>query len=61
LLSVSDHGESLGGNGLNLRVAPRVMAPWEQTWVPMVMWLDQAFPSAMNIDEGGLRRVAGQP
>jgi glucan phosphoethanolaminetransferase (alkaline phosphatase superfamily) len=37
------------------------MAPGEQTWVPMVMWLDQAFPSAMNIDEGGLRRVAGQP
>ena len=61
MLYVSDHGESLGEAGLYLHSAPRFMAPKEQTWVPMVMWLGQEFQSAMNLDDGCLRRVAGQP
>lgn len=61
LLYVSDHGESLGEAGLYLHSAPRFMAPKEQTHVPMVMWLGQEFQTAMNLDEGCLRTVAGQP
>ena len=39
LLYVSDHGESLGENGLYLHGLPRSVAPPEQTQVPMIAWL----------------------
>ena len=39
LLYVSDHGESLGENGVYLHGLPYWMAPEEQTRVPMLMWL----------------------
>mgnify|MGYP003417055702 CR=1 FL=1 len=39
LLYVSDHGESLGENGLYLHGLPWAVAPREQTHVPMVAWL----------------------
>ena len=39
LLYVSDHGESLGENGLYLHGLPYAVAPREQTHVPMVAWL----------------------
>lgn len=35
---VSDHGESLGENGLYLHAAPYAIAPETQTHVPMLMW-----------------------
>ncbi len=38
LLYVSDHGESLGENGLFLHGMPYALAPREQTHVPMVFW-----------------------
>ena len=38
LLYVSDHGESLGENGLFLHAAPYSIAPESQTHVPMLMW-----------------------
>lgn len=61
LLYVSDHGESLGEAGLYLHSAPRFMAPKEQTWVPMVIWLGPEFQSTMNLDDGCLRAVAVKP
>jgi lipid A ethanolaminephosphotransferase len=61
LLYVSDHGESLGEAGLYLHSAPRFMAPKEQTWVPMVMWLGQDFQSTMALDDACLRSVAQRP
>jgi len=39
LLYVSDHGESLGENGLYLHGLPYAVAPREQTHVPMVAWV----------------------
>ena len=39
LLYASDHGESLGENGLYLHGMPYSMAPVAQTHVPVMMWL----------------------
>lgn len=39
LIYVSDHGESLGENGLYLHAAPWFMAPEVQTHVPMLTWV----------------------
>lgn len=39
MLYVSDHGESLGENGLYLHGMPYAMAPREQTQVPMILWV----------------------
>lgn len=47
---VSDHGESLGEDGLYLHAAPRFMAPDTQTHVPMVLWMDPDFRQSMGID-----------
>lgn len=38
---VSDHGESLGENGVYLHAAPYAIAPEAQTHVPMVLWFGQ--------------------
>ena len=43
LLYVSDHGESLGENGLYLHGLPYAMAPDTQIHVPVVMWFGEHF------------------
>ncbi|MDH2998354.1 sulfatase [Pasteurellaceae bacterium LFhippo2] len=43
LYYVSDHGESLGENGLYLHGAPYAIAPETQTHVPMIMWFSKEF------------------
>ncbi len=40
---VSDHGESLGENGVYLHGLPYFMAPDEQKRVPMLWWLSESF------------------
>jgi lipid A ethanolaminephosphotransferase len=45
LLYVSDHGESLGENGLYLHGMPYSIAPKVQTHVPMLVWLSPSFQS----------------
>ena len=50
LIYISDHGESLGENGLYLHGAPYFMAPEHQTKVPMLFWMSQAFQSQFSID-----------
>lgn len=40
---ISDHGESLGENGLYLHGLPYIMAPATQTHVPAVMWFSENF------------------
>ena len=42
MLYVSDHGESLGENGLYLHGFPYAFAPDEQTRVPMILWLSDS-------------------
>lgn len=38
---VSDHGESTGEHGLYLHGAPYILAPSEQTHVPMILWFSK--------------------
>lgn len=60
MLYLSDHGESLGENGLYLHAAPAFIAPQEQTRVPFVLWLDQRFTAAMGIATDCLRAKTGE-
>lgn len=39
MIYLSDHGESLGENGVYLHGLPYAMAPSEQTHIPLVLWL----------------------
>jgi lipid A ethanolaminephosphotransferase len=62
MLYVSDHGESLGENGLYLHGLPYSMAPREQTQVPMLLWASSDFYSdRAQVDSACVRRAAQQP
>lgn len=60
LYYVSDHGESLGENGLYLHGIPYSIAPAVQTEVPMVLWLSSGFLRSSRLDESCLRQRARQ-
>lgn len=51
LMYISDHGESLGENGIYLHAAPYVLAPDEQTTVPMQLWLPNRTAAALQLDK----------
>ena len=51
LIYVSDHGESLGENGLYLHSAPYIVAPKEQTRVPFLLWATDETWNALGIDK----------
>jgi len=61
MIYMSDHGESLGEDGLYLHAAPLFMAPDVQTRVPFVMWLDEEFRTVMSLDDACLRDAASRP
>jgi lipid A ethanolaminephosphotransferase len=50
MLYVSDHGESLGENGLYLHGLPDWLAPEEQTHVPMLFWAAPEFYASYRLD-----------
>ena len=50
MIYASDHGESLGEKNMYLHGAPYFMAPDEQTHIPMLMWISNAFASDYQID-----------
>lgn len=50
MLYVSDHGESLGENGIYLHGLPRLLAPEAQTRVPMLAWLSDGFAAGRKLD-----------
>jgi lipid A ethanolaminephosphotransferase len=58
LLYVSDHGESLGENGLYLHGMPYTIAPDQQLQVPMVAWFSDAWRSSMQFDDRCLQLQA---
>lgn len=60
MIYVSDHGESLGENGLFLHGMPYAIAPREQTHVPMLMWFSPDFAESQQLDLACLRREAVQ-
>ncbi|MFN3493163.1 MAG: phosphoethanolamine transferase [Hydrogenophaga sp.] len=61
MLYVSDHGESLGENGLYLHGLPYAMAPQDQTHIPMLLWLPMATQRTLALDDACLRRQKGKP
>lgn len=58
LYYVSDHGESLGENGLYLHGAPYAIAPEYQTKVPMFMWFSKTWVENEPFDINCLRENA---
>lgn len=61
MIYMSDHGESLGEDGLYLHAAPLFMAPEVQTRVPFVMWLDDDFRTNMLLEQACLLDAATHP
>jgi lipid A ethanolaminephosphotransferase len=60
LIYVSDHGESLGENGLYLHGVPYAFAPKQQTHVPMVTWLSPGLQQRTGVRSACLRERANQ-
>jgi lipid A ethanolaminephosphotransferase len=58
LLYVSDHGESLGENGIWLHGFPRWLAPEEQTHVPMIFWASHEFCTARGLSADQLQAAS---
>ncbi len=50
MLYISDHGESLGENGLYLHGMPYFMAPDEQIKIPAFMWFDESISRIFDIE-----------
>lgn len=61
LVYLSDHGESLGENGLYLHGVPYAIAPDVQTRVPMVWWLSPGLLASSGLDRGCLAAQAARP
>jgi lipid A ethanolaminephosphotransferase len=61
MIYLSDHGESLGENGLYLHGVPYAIAPDTQTRVPMVMWLSPGMASSRGIDQACMKRESAEP
>jgi lipid A ethanolaminephosphotransferase len=60
LIYVSDHGESLGENGLYLHGVPYAFAPQQQTHVPMVTWMSPGLQQRTGVRSDCLRQRADQ-
>jgi lipid A ethanolaminephosphotransferase len=58
LVYVSDHGESLGENGLYLHGSPYFLAPETQTKVPMIIWMSPSYKEQFGIDQACLEANA---
>lgn len=61
LIYMSDHGESLGENGLYLHGVPYALAPEQQTRVPMVSWMSPGLQTRKGIATECLRKRAAEP
>jgi lipid A ethanolaminephosphotransferase len=61
MLYVSDHGESLGENGVYLHGLPYWMAPKAQTQVPLIWWMNGNFAEQQRLSAECLARQAATP
>lgn len=61
LFYVSDHGESLGENGVYLHGLPEVIAPPAQTHIPMLAWLSPRIIDDRSLDVPRIRQRARAP
>lgn len=60
LLYASDHGESLGEHGIYLHGFPYLLAPREQTRIPMIAWMSQGFLRDAGMTRACTRRQTSQ-
>ena len=60
MLYLSDHGESLGENGLYLHGMVYSLAPEYQTHVPMLLWMSPGYTKEQKLNEQCLRQRAKQ-
>lgn len=58
LVYLSDHGESLGENGVYLHGLPYAIAPEVQTHVPMLIWLSPDYQQRYAVDSRCLSQRA---
>lgn len=58
MLYISDHGESLGENGLYLHGAPYMIAPKEQTHVPFYIWMSDDYANQKSINKASVIKKA---
>ncbi|MGN0189318.1 MAG: sulfatase-like hydrolase/transferase [Candidatus Cryptobacteroides sp.] len=57
MLYVSDHGESLGENGIFMHGVTMSMAPKEQYEIPFIVWLSEGSAKVKEIKEAGQYNV----
>ncbi|MDI3509416.1 MAG: lipid ethanolaminephosphotransferase [Betaproteobacteria bacterium] len=60
MIYLSDHGESLGENGLYLHGLPYAVAPEQQVKVPMVAWLSRGMQRRTGVEPRCLQGRASQ-
>lgn len=60
LIYMSDHGESLGENGVYLHSMPYAFAPKEQTHIPFIVWGSASFFKDNHIDKNCLQERANR-
>lgn len=60
LVYLSDHGESLGENGLYLHGTPYMLAPTQQTHIPFMFWLSPDYVNNFDVNEPCLRDQAAK-
>lgn len=60
LVYLSDHGESLGENGVYLHGLPWSIAPDEQKHIPMVMWLSDDYQKRYGVSDTCLKKRASE-
>lgn len=61
VMYASDHGESLGENGVYLHGLPRSIAPPEQLHVPFLLWLSEGLRKEYSLDSKSESRCATRP
>ena len=61
MIYLTDHGESHGEKGLYLHGVPWMVAPQQQTRVPMVMWFSAGFAADRRLDLACVRARAAAP
>ncbi|WP_457661366.1 phosphoethanolamine transferase [Sinorhizobium medicae] len=61
MIYMSDHGESLGENGLYPHGAPYMFAPTQQTHVPFVLWISPGLQQSTRIEKPCLAAKADVP
>jgi len=61
MLYASDHGESLGENGIYLHGLPYVMAPEQQRHIPMIAWVSDSYSANHGLSNACLEKQQDMP